>query len=145
MARPCPATNDRVEFGGALNTLFDDGTTNDVFQFVSGNGANGGNTAANLNGTVEALFLSGANSEGVTTANLGNAAAVATEFNAEFTMIAANGEATLLVINDTNGNSAAVWQYVENGGAEIQAAELTLIAIINANATVNTTDFAFVA
>jgi hypothetical protein len=90
------------------------------------------------------MGVSGANNEGVIGANLDNAAAVATEFNAEFAMNAANGEATLLVINDTNGNDAAVWQYLENGGAEIQAAELTLIAIINANATVNTGDFALV-
>ena len=36
---------DRVAFGLALNTLFDDGTADDLFTFVTGNGANGGNTA----------------------------------------------------------------------------------------------------
>ena len=138
------ATDDHVEFSGALNTLFDDGTNDDIFTFVSGNGANNGNTAANLNGTIEALFLNGANNEGVTNGNLGNATAVATEFNAEFSMNAGIGEATLLVIEPTNGNSASVWQYLENGGTEIQAGELTLIAIVNANATVTTADFTLI-
>ena len=71
---------------------------------------------------------------------------MAGEFNAEFAITAASGEATLLVINDTNANNAAVWQYVEDGAtAEIQATELTLIALINANATVNTGSFDLVA
>ena len=51
-------------------------------------------------------------------ANLDSAAAVSTEFNAEFALTAANGEATLLVINDTNANSAAVWQWIQAGGGE---------------------------
>ncbi len=140
---------DRVEFGGALNTLFDDGTNDDNFVFVTGNGANGGNTAVNLDGLNEGLFLNGANSEGVSSAgsnDLDNANAVATEFNAEFNITAANGEATLLVINDTNANSAALWQWVQADGDTdnaIDAGELTFIGIINANATVSTSSFDF--
>ena len=137
-------TEDRVDFGGALNALFDDGTNNDNFAFVTGNGANGGNTAVDLNGATEALILDGANGEGVANANLGSAAAVATEFNAEFAITAAAGEATVLVVNDTNGNSASVWQYLEDGvTAEIQVGELTLIVTVNANATVAANNFDF--
>ena len=138
-------TVDRVEFGGTLNTLFDNGTNDDNIQFVSGNGANGGNIAANM-GISEALFLDGNNGEGVTNANLGNAAAVATEFNEEFNLTAPNNQATLLVINDTNGNSAAVWRWVQADGDSdnaIDAAELTLIGVVNANATVTTASFDF--
>ena len=138
---------DRVEFGGSLNTLFDNGTNDDNIQFVSGDGANGGNTAVNL-GVTEALFLNGANGEGVTNGSLDNAGAVATEFNAEFALTALNNQATLLVINDTNGTSAAVWRWVQNtapGGntAEIDANELVLIGVVNANATVTTASFDF--
>jgi len=138
--------NDAIAFGGALNTLFDDGINNDIFSFVSGDNVNNNNVAVNLNGTVEGLWLSGANNEGVSNAQLGNAAQVASEFNAEFNITAANGEATLLVINDTNSNSASVWQWVQaaGGSAEIDASELTLIALINANATINVGDFVLV-
>ena len=93
-------------------------------------------------GATEALILDGANGEGVTNANLGSAAAVAAEFNAEFAITAAAGESTMLVINDTNGDSASVWQYLENGTtAEIQVGELTLIVTINANATIAANNF----
>ncbi len=132
---------DRIQLGGALNALFDDGTNNDTIAFVSGDGANGGNTAVNLNGVNEALFLTGLNGEGVTTNQLGSAALVAAEFNAEFNITAANGETTLLVINDTNGNSASVWQWTQAGGGEIAAAELTRIAVINANGQVSADAF----
>jgi Ca2+-binding RTX toxin-like protein len=136
------AQDDRIEFTGALNTAYDDRVNDDNFQFASGNGSDGGNTAANLNTTFEALYLSGSASEGVTNANLSNATAVATEFNAEFAITASTGEDALLVINDTDNNSFALWQYVENGStAEIQAGELTLIGIFNANAAVSTSNF----
>jgi Ca2+-binding RTX toxin-like protein len=139
---------DMVHLTSALNTLFDDGTLDDNFTFVSGDGVNagasGGVTVVDLNGTNEALFLSGANNEGVTSANLNSAAAVATEFNAEFTLTAANGEATLLVINDIDTNDASVWRWIQAGGGEIAAGELTLIGYIdNANATVTTASFDF--
>ena len=50
----------------------------------------------------------------------------------------------LLVVNDTDSNSFALWQYVEAGGAEIQVAELSLIGIfstIGGNATTTNFDF----
>ncbi len=71
--------------------------------------------------------MTGVGGEGVTTANLGSAAAVSAAFNAEFAITAANGEDALLVINDTNGNSFSLWQWVQAGGGETSAAELTLI------------------
>ena len=135
------AVTDKVLFSGALNTLFDDGTNNDIFQFVSGDGVNNNNVAVNLNGTIEALYLNGANNEGVQNGALATANTVAQEFNNEFAITAASSEATLLVINDTDANSFAVWQYIEAGTAEIQAAELTRIGTFNANATVQITDF----
>jgi Ca2+-binding RTX toxin-like protein len=138
---------DMVQLTGVLNTLFDDGTDDDNFTFVSGDGVNGGDTAVDLNGVNEALFLSGVNGEGVTSGganNLDNATAVANEFNAEFALTAVDGEATLLVINDTDANDAAVWQWIQAGGGEITAGELTLIGYINnANATVTTASFDF--
>ena len=137
---------DRIEFSGALNTLFDDGTVDDIVNFFTGNGANGGNIAVNL-AVIEALFLDGNNGEGVSSSgsnSLDNAGDVATEFNAEFNLTAANGESTLLVINDTNANSAAVWQWVQARGGEISSGELTLIGIVNANATITIGSFGFV-
>lgn len=133
---------DRVEFGGALNTSLDDKTLDDNFTFISGNGG-AGTVNANLNTTGEALLLTGANGEGVTTANLGNAAAVATAFNNEFVITAADGEDALLVINDTNNNSFAVWHWVQAGGGETSAAELTLVGTFTANATVTAAHFDF--
>jgi hypothetical protein len=88
-------------------------------------------------------MLSGLNGEGVTRATLGNAATVATEFNAEFAITAQTGDDALLVINDTDANSFAVWQWVQGAGgvAEIDANELTLIGIFTANGTVTTAMF----
>ena len=138
---------DMVQLTGVLNTLFDDGTDDDNFTFVTDDNVNNNNVAVDLNGTIEALFLDGANGEGVTSGggnNLDSATAVANEFNAEFALTAADGEATLLVINDTDVNDAAVWQWIQAGGGEITAGELTLIGYINnANATVTTASFDF--
>jgi Ca2+-binding RTX toxin-like protein len=141
---------DRVEFGGALNTAYDDGSSlfnNDSFTFATGNG-----TAATVNASlnsglfttgVEALLLTGANGEGVTNANLGNAGLVAAAFNAEFNLTAANGQDALLVINDTDANGFALWQWVQAGGGEITAGELQLIGIFSSNATVTAGNFDF--
>lgn len=140
---------DRVEFLGAeLLGLFDDGTAvpDGIITWFTGDNVNDDNVPVNLNGTIEALFLGGANDEGVSSAGanaLDNAGDVATEFNAEFALTAANGEATLLVINDTDANSAAIWQWVQAGGGEITSGELTRIAIINANGTVTTDSVGF--
>jgi Ca2+-binding RTX toxin-like protein len=142
---PTAAGDDRVEFAGALNTAWDDGNSNDNFLFASGNGGGGAvnATVGQGNGDIEALLLTGANGEGVTTANLGNAAAVAAAFNAEFAITAANGEDALLVVNDTNGDSFSLWQWTQAGGGELSAAELVLIGTFTANATVVAANFDF--
>jgi Ca2+-binding RTX toxin-like protein len=144
-ANGADGVDDRVEFTGALNTAYDDGNNNDIFLFASGNGSAGtvNATVGQGNGDIEALLLTGAADEGVTTANLGNAAAVSTAFNNEFALTAANGEDALLVINDTNGNSFGVWQWVQAGGGETSAAELSLIGIFSANDTVTAGNFGF--
>ena len=130
---------DRVEFSGALNTAYDDINDNDSFAFVSGNGTSGTTNARTSNWTYEALFLVGTGTEGVTNVKLADPAAVASAFNLEFNITADNGQDALLVINDTDGNSAAVWQWVQSSnGGEISADELQLIAILNANATATT-------
>ena len=92
------AAVDHIQFGSALNTLFDNANPDDMFQFASGNGSNNDNVAVNLD-SVEALFLIGNSltGEGVTNANLSIAASVATEFNLEFAITEAMSEATLLV------------------------------------------------
>ena len=144
-ANGADAVDDRVEFSGALNTAWDDGNNNDAFLFASGNGGGGtvNATVGQGNGDFEALLLTGAGGEGVTTANLGNAALVSAAFNNEFVLTAGNGEDALLVINDTNANSFSLWQWVQAGGGEMSAAELTLIGIFDANATVTAGNFDF--
>jgi hypothetical protein len=101
-------------------------------------------TVGQADANVEALFLSGTGTEGVTTANLSNAASVSAAFNAEFNITAAAGEDALLVVNDTNGNSFSVWQWVQAGGGETSAAEITLIGFFSANAAVSTGNFDFI-
>ncbi len=139
-------TVDRVDFGGALNTAWDDGNNNNNLLFASGNGGGGAvnATVGQADANIEALLLTGAGGEGVTTANLGNAGLVATAFNNEFNITASNGEDALLVVNDTNGNSFALYQWIQAGGGELAAGELTLIGIFTSNATVGTTSFDFV-
>ena len=142
------ANDDEVEFGGALNTAFDDGNSDDNFLFVTGNGAAGtvAVTVGQANANAEALLLTGANGEGVLNALLGNAASVAAAFNAEFAITAANGEEALLVVNDTDSTNFALWQWIQAGGGEIDAAgtELTHIGTFQANATVGAANFDFV-
>jgi hypothetical protein len=130
------AQADRIEFTGALNTAYDDISNDDAFAFASGNGVPSNETLADLDTVFEAMFLAGTNGEGVTNANLGSASAVAAEFDAEFAIIASVDQDALLVVNDTDANSFALWHYVEAGTAEIQAEELTLIGIFNANGAV---------
>ena len=44
-------------------------------------------------------------------------------------------------VNDTDGNSFALWQYTEStGGGEIAPAELSLIGVFNANGNVTTSE-----
>jgi hypothetical protein len=97
----------------------------------------------NLTTTIEALLLNTLN-EGVVTADLSNATAVAAEFNREFAITSVVGDDALLVIKATDSNNFSVWQYIEAGTAEIQANELTLIAVFSANSPVDTSYFAFI-
>ena len=77
--------------------------------------------------------------EGVANASLTDPGLVAAAFDAEFNITASNGDDALLVINDTNANSASIWQYTEStGGGEISAGELTLVAVVNSNAAIQT-------
>ena len=96
------------------------------------------------NANAEALRLTGVNDEGVTSATLGSAAAVATAFNKEFAITAANGEDALLLVNDTNGNSFSAWQWIQARGGETSGSELTLIGTFVSNATVGTASFDFI-
>ena len=133
---------DRVDFGGALNTLFDDGTEDDSFTFVTG-AAGGGTTAATVgqaNGNAEALLLT----NGVATADLSSAALVSAAFNTEFVIGGtANGEDALLVVDASDGTNFSVWQWVQAGGGETSAAELTLIGTFTSNAQVAANNFDF--
>ena len=135
-------TADKVEFAGALNGAWDDIANSDSFHFASSNGA-AGSVAANLNTRHEALYLAGAPGEGVTTANLHSEEAVATAFNKEFIITARNGEDAFLVVNDTDGNSFSAWQWVQVGGGEMTAEELSLVGIFAGNGTVKTASFDF--
>jgi hypothetical protein len=137
---------DQVRFSGTLNTAYDDGNSNDNFLFATGNGVAGAVNATVGQGNleIEALLLTGAGGEGVTAANLGNAGLVSAAFNTEFNITAGAGEDALLVINDTDGNNFALWQWIQAGGGETAAAELSLIGIFQANATVTNTHFDFV-
>ena len=141
-----PGVVDVVDFGGSLKIALDDmNGANGNFAWVRGNGSNGGNTAANLNTTVEALYLAGTNGEGVLNSDLTKANVVANEFNAEFNITASSGQDALLVVNATNSDKFAVYSYLESGtGAEIQAAELTLIGDFFSNGDVGTNQFNFI-
>ena len=104
---------------GILNTNLDDGSDDNNFTFVTGNGTSVVQTVdvGTGNGDVEALLLRGVGDEGVTSANLSNATAVASEFNDAFNFTdRGNGQDLLLVINDTNAgsNNFSVWQWVQN-------------------------------
>jgi Ca2+-binding RTX toxin-like protein len=142
---------DQVALTGALSTAINDGG---LFNLLNINWASGSNSAAvnvaaNITdpsglsqNRVEALYLSGSSAaEGVTNANITDAGSVATAFDNEFAITSVTGNDALLVINDSNGNDFSVWQYVEAGGAEIQATELTLIGKFHTDGTVLTSQF----
>ncbi|TKB77299.1 MAG: DUF4347 domain-containing protein [Nitrospira sp.] len=136
---------DLVDFSGLLKTAFDDITTNSDFDWVTGDGSDGGNTTVDLNTTVEALYLAGTNGEGLANKDLTKATVVANEFNAEFNVTASSGQDALLVVNATNSNNFALYSYLESGsGAEIQGTELTLIGVFNSNGDVVTSQFNFI-
>ena len=151
------AQQDRIEFASTLNTAWDDGKNDNNFTFAVGDGVENSSVTAHVgqnDRNIEALLLTGTNGEGVTTANLGNAAAVALAFNAEFNILGSGsgattaGEDALLVINDTDGNSFALWQWIQSGAAgqnaEIDANELTYIGTFACNGTVGAANFDFV-
>lgn len=138
-------TQDMVQFTGGLVAAYDDGkgnlsirwaqsTNNILTQLV---------TVGQGNSDREGLMLRGSNGEGVTHSNLGNATAVATAFNAEFVITAANGEDAILVVNDTDGNGFSVWQWLQAGGGEVSAGEISLIGVFEGNGTVTTSSFGF--
>ncbi len=137
---------DLVDFGGSLKIAFDDmnGADGNI-AWVTGNSSNGGNTTADLNTTVEALYLAGTNGEGVLNGDLLRATTVANEFNAEFNITASSGQDALLVVNATNSNRFAVYSYLESGnGAEIQGTELRLIGVFDSNGDVATSQLNFI-
>jgi hypothetical protein len=144
------ALDDRIEIVDGLMDLLDD-NENGAIAFATGTAA--GNVAANFNPVnataIEALLLRGTPGEGVTTANLTNAALVAAAFNAEFDITANNNQEGLLVINDTNGDSFAVWFWNQNDGGEIDVGGaatdvLSLLGIFQANAAAAAGNFDFV-
>ena len=136
--------HDSIDFGGALKALLDDGYSRGDIAWRTSAIGNNSNTTVNLN-NLEALYLSGTTNDGVIAGNLINKKGVATEFNAEYNITVSNGEYTLLVINDNTAgsNQSAVWLYAEAGGAEIQASELQLIGMVNANSSMTMNDFHF--
>lgn len=138
-------TQDMVQFTGGLVRAYDDGNGNLSIRWAqsSGNGSTPDVTVGQANNHREGLLLKGANGEGVTNANLGSASAVAAAFSAEFDITAANGEDAILVVNDTNGNGFSVWQWIQSGGGEVSAGEITLIGMFEGNGTVTTNSFGF--
>ncbi|MGY6216343.1 ELWxxDGT repeat protein [Methylolobus aquaticus] len=140
---------DTIDFTGVLRTLLDANQDGELGFGLSAT-SNNSNTIVDL-ANVEALYLAGTANDGVATIDLTNAAAVAAEFNAEFNLTVTQGEQTLLVINDnvSGSNQAALWLYTESGAGissdnPIAATELTLIAVVQANATVVSGQFDFV-
>ena len=135
-----------IQFNGA-NGFLDDGTSDNNFTFVTGTAGNVGTTNATVGqagGNAEALLLI----NGVLAADLTNLSVIATAINAEFVINgvggATNGEDALLVVDASDGNSFGVYQWIQAGGGETAAAELTLIGTFAANAQVTTGSFDFV-
>ena len=67
-------------------------------------------------------------------------AAINTEFNIGGT---ANGEDAVLVVDASGSNNFGVYQWIQAGGGETSAAELTLIGVFTANGTVAAANFDF--
>ncbi|WP_139558155.1 ELWxxDGT repeat protein [Methylotetracoccus oryzae] len=139
---------DTIDFTGVLRTLLDANNDGQLSFGLSAT-SNNSNSAVDL-GSVEGLYLAGTANDGVATVDLTNAAAVAAEFNAEFNLTVTQGEQTLLVINDnvSGSSQAALWLYTEadagiSSDNPIAATELTLIAVVQANATVVSAQFDF--
>ncbi|MFO1172993.1 MAG: Ig-like domain-containing protein [Hyphomicrobiaceae bacterium] len=140
------STQDMIQFTGALYTSLDDGRTNGSLRWASGNNTSLLSVAVTVgqgNNDREALMLSGSAGEGVTSANLSSASAVSAAINAEFIITAADGEDAVLVVNDTDSTNFSVWHWVQAGGGETSAAEISLIGVFSANGTVGTGSFGF--
>ena len=132
-----------------LMSEYDDIIVDGLIGFAIGDGVDGGNTALDFNISVEVLLIYGENSEGVLSSLLSSAADIAAELNSEFSIFADVGESAILIVNDTDGNEFAIWDYVESAGAtgtgsEISASELTLIGVVSGNGTVDGGCFSFV-
>jgi hypothetical protein len=139
-------TDDRVAIGGALRTAWDDGSTDTAFSFVSGNsiGTTVNATVGQANGNAEALLLLSA--AGIAATDLNDATIVADAFDLEFNITGAiAGEDAMLVVNAASNTAFAVWSWEQSAtGAEIEAAELTLIGVFSSNAAAAGDDFGFV-
>jgi Ca2+-binding RTX toxin-like protein len=138
-------TYDVIQLGGALRTALDDASVNGALSWGQGNRAAGSVavTVGSAAGNAEALYLSGVGGEGVVSADVANAAAVAAAFNAELDIAATDGQDALIVVNDTDANKFSVWLWTQANGGEIDAAELQLIGVVTSNTTVTTSSFAF--
>ena len=101
-------------------------------------------TVGQADGNREALLLTGVGTEGVTDALLRDAGAVCTAFNSEFNITAANGEDALLVVNATDSNNFALWQWIQASGGETAAGEVTLVGVFNGNGNVTSNGFDFI-
>ena len=129
-----------------LVSAFDDGSGNLSIRWAQSNNSGGSVsvTVGQGNSDREGVILRGGNGEGVVNASLADATAVASAFNAEFNITAANGEDCILVVNDTNANSFSVWQWIQSGGGEVSSAEISLMGVFSANGTVTTSSFGFI-
>lgn len=130
---------DRFEIEGALRIQFDDDAGVSL-GFFSTDGANGGTQSVDLT-TWEAVYLSGLNGEGVSHNDLANSTVVAAELNQEFNISGTAGNFLLVVVNSTNSDDFAVWQFKENGTAAVQSSELSLIGRFTSNGDVGTDQF----
>ena len=132
---------DVLSLSAALNVSLDDVSNDNQIQFAAVNGPLPQFVTLN---SVEGLYLNGTGGQGVTAASLANATQVANAFNTNFWVAASAGQDAVLVINDTDANDFAVWQFRESGAQlGIQANELSLMARFHSNNTVAMGQFIF--
>ena len=143
------AQTDTIDLTSTLREWLDN-NANGTLSFASGATSDNSNTAVNL-ATTEALYLRGTANDGLATSDLTDATALATEVNAEFNLTITQGQHTLLLVNDntTGSHQSALWLYTESGtgtslDSPVSAAELTLIGVVEANASLLTSQVALV-
>ncbi|MGY6215937.1 putative Ig domain-containing protein [Methylolobus aquaticus] len=143
------AQTDTIDLTSTLRVWLDDNASG-TLSFGRSGTSNNSNTAVNLANT-EALYLAGTANDGLATSGLTNATALATELNAEFNLTVTEGQRTLLLVNDntTGSHHSALWLYTESSAGTsvdnpVSAAELTLIGVVEANATLLTGQVALV-